>query len=77
MSLADAVADPRFHHQWVPDHVDLEKAAPFALAEALRARGHEVQFLSSGGVTQAIARQADGTLVGVHDPRVPGKAAGL
>jgi gamma-glutamyltranspeptidase len=28
------------------------------------------------GVTQAIAVDEEGEFVGVHDPRVPGKAAG-
>ncbi|MCA9258532.1 MAG: dipeptidase [Planctomycetales bacterium] len=36
--------------------------------------GHLVQIIESGGVTQAIARETDGSLTAVYDPRTPGKA---
>mgnify|MGYP001119430446 FL=1 len=45
MPVADAVAAPRFHHQWLPDELWVE---PMALAPEvsarLRARGHAVQL---------------------------------
>jgi gamma-glutamyltranspeptidase/glutathione hydrolase len=77
MPLAEAVAAPRFHHQWVPDVVSMEASSPASLGPALIERGHRVEQLSSSGVTQAIGRSADGRLIGVHDPRIPGKAAGF
>jgi len=77
LPLADAVAAQRFHHQWVPDRLRVERAFDVELLEELRKKGHQVDATGSGGVTQAIAiESADGPLMGVHDPRVPGSAAG-
>jgi gamma-glutamyltranspeptidase/glutathione hydrolase len=75
-SLADAVAAPRVHHQWRPDEVVVEETAGAEMLDDLRTRGHDVRTVAAGaGVTQAIARDARGELVGVHDPRVPGHVA--
>lgn len=76
MELKDALAAPRFHHQWLPDHVQVESKLPTAIQEKLRGLGHELNVVTHVGITQAIARNNDGTLTGVNDPRVPGKAAG-
>ncbi len=76
-SLADAVAAPRFHHQWRPNVVSYEKGLGAAIVQGLRDRGHNVEAMGSGGRTQAIAITADGKLIGVTDPRAEGKAAGL
>jgi gamma-glutamyltranspeptidase/glutathione hydrolase len=70
--LAEAVASPRYHHQWRPDEILAESTAPPKVLEALQARGHKIEVTDQSGVTQAIARSSDGTLFGVHDPRVPG-----
>jgi len=73
--LDQAVAAPRVHHQWRPDEAVVERAAGEAVADGLRTRGHTVRVLpDGGGVTQAIGVDAEGRLVGVHDPRVPGAA---
>lgn len=74
--LDKAVGDPRFHHQWRPNQLGIEDDAPRQWATELAARGHDVQTLPSAGVCQAIALTSDGRLVGVSDPRIPGKAAG-
>lgn len=77
MSLPEAVAAPRFHHQWSPDALAVEKTMPIRIANGAIKRGHSIQVAPSVGVTQAIARTPDGkAFIGVHDPRVPGKAAG-
>ena len=77
MPLDEAVANKRFHHQWSPDVLHLERGTDEAIIEALRARGHETNILGYVGVTQAIALDDDGeTLLGVYDPRVHGSAAG-
>lgn len=74
MTLADALAAKRIHHQWRPNTLYVEKGFDPAIAEQLRALGHRV-VESGAGVTQAIAQAADGQWIGVHDPRVHGKAA--
>jgi gamma-glutamyltranspeptidase / glutathione hydrolase len=74
--LDEAVAAPRIHHQWRPDVLTIEEAMPDEVVAALEEMGHEVERIGTGGVTQAIEIDEDGQLIGVHDPRVPGKAAG-
>jgi gamma-glutamyltranspeptidase/glutathione hydrolase len=86
-SLPEAVAGPRFHHQWRPDVVSYEKDLAKGYIDGLRKRGHELEEIDSGGITQAIA--IDGwnrpggasdtrgrKLIGVSDPRGYGKAEG-
>ena len=75
-SVDEAVASPRIHHQWRPNQLGVEERAPRQWADALADRGHSVRTLPSAGVTQAIARQPNGKLVGVSDPRIPGKTSG-
>ena len=75
--LAEAVGQPRIHHQWSPDAVRIESQLAPELQQALTERGHKLTKVGSMGVTQAILLdRASGRFLGVHDPRVPGKAAG-
>jgi gamma-glutamyltranspeptidase/glutathione hydrolase len=75
--LAEAVGQPRIHHQWSPDAVRIESQLDPAVQEALASRGHKLTKVGSMGVTQAILfDRSSGQFLGVHDPRVPGKAAG-
>jgi gamma-glutamyltranspeptidase / glutathione hydrolase len=76
MSLADAVAAPRMHHQALPDRLRLERNGftPATVA-ALRALGHEVDEQGYSGDVEAIMRQ-DGGWQGVSDPRYGGGGAG-
>ncbi len=73
--LAAAVAAPRIHHQWHPDSVLAESTVPAEIIEGLKQHGHEVETIEVSGVTQAVGLDKEGNLIGVHDPRVPGKAA--
>jgi gamma-glutamyltranspeptidase / glutathione hydrolase len=75
--LSEAVAGPRFHHQWRPNAVMFEKNLDANLVEGLRERGHNVEYIGSGGREQAIGVTPDGKLIGVADPRAEGKAAGF
>ena len=74
-SLADAVGAPRIHQQWMPDVLTVEQKMPEEIIEQLKAKGHKIDLISSGAVAQAIEIDEEGAFVGVHDPRVPGKAA--
>ncbi len=74
-SLSQAVAGPRFHHQWRPDAVLVEEAFDEKIVHRLSEFGHQVTTTEHSGICQAIRRTASGELIGIHDPRVPGKVA--
>jgi gamma-glutamyltranspeptidase/glutathione hydrolase len=76
LSPPDAVAAPRFHHQWLPDVLYVERGGfpPETLA-ALAERGHRVEEQRPWGAVALIAIGPDGMLLGVSDPRRPAGAA--
>jgi gamma-glutamyltranspeptidase/glutathione hydrolase len=77
MSLADAVAAPRMHHQALPDLIRVERGGfTDATLANLRARGHEVQEGGTSGDVEAIIRTERGW-EGVSDPRYGGGGAGF
>ena len=76
MSIQDAVAWPRFHHQWLPDALHVERGVSPDTVALLRARGYAVEYTGSMGEVAAILVE-NGRLQGAADPRVDGKAAGL
>ena len=77
MSLHDAIATRRIHHQWAPDTLFVESKTPQKIVQRLKSLGHDVQEMPFMGVTQAVGISDDGTsLIGIADPRVPGNAAG-
>lgn len=75
---AQALARPRFHQQWSPDELRVEKSMPSALKDDLRRRGHVLKEVDIIGSTQAVGQPVkDGPFVGAHDPRSrEGRAAG-
>ena len=54
MSSEDAVNKPKFHHQWLPDSLYVEKDFPIEKREALQKIGYRVQQRSSIGRTEVI-----------------------
>ena len=54
MSAEDAVNQPKFHHQWIPDVIDIEKGFPPATARALEQMGYTIKNRSSIGRTDII-----------------------
>jgi gamma-glutamyltranspeptidase/glutathione hydrolase len=75
MNVADAVAAPRFHHQWMPDRLQVERGfSPDTIAK-LRAMGHKVEVINHQGEVAAIVANGDG-LEGAADPRTEGTASG-
>ena len=77
LSLEDSLAQPRFHHQWSPDELRLEASAPIELQQDLETRGHKLKAVAAIGTAQGIVWDEKAKhFRGVHDPRVPGKAAG-
>ncbi|MEZ0266564.1 MAG: gamma-glutamyltransferase family protein, partial [Phycisphaerae bacterium] len=75
MGVGAALAAPRVHQQWRPGVVYVEKAVPAGVVEELKRRGHEVEVSGGLGVAQWIVWE-EGKLIGAHDPRAGGKAAG-
>ncbi len=77
MNIAEATAAPRFHHQWLPDHITVEKGISADTLELLRQKGHKIapsRWVM--GSTQSILRVKDGW-TGASDPRqASGLAAG-
>ena len=77
MALDVAIAAPRFHHQWRPDQLRIERGVAATVREELRTRGHVLSETDSIGVCQAVGRQNEtGGFIGVSDPRGAGAAAG-
>jgi gamma-glutamyltranspeptidase / glutathione hydrolase len=81
--LGEAVAARRFHHQHLPDRIELESGVfPGDVKEALRAKGHALfergNRYTEGriGRVHAIAFEKDGSLTAAADPRGYGAAMG-
>lgn len=72
-----ALKQPRFHHQWAPDELKIEKAFGEDTLEELEKLGHKLDKAATFGACQAITWDAERKLlVPAHDPRVPGRADG-
>jgi len=77
MDPGQALAQPRFHHQWKPDELVVERSMPDAVIRGLEKRGHQVRRVDSIGAAQVVGLDAVvGGFTGASDPRVHGKAAG-
>ncbi|HEY0209559.1 gamma-glutamyltransferase [Acerihabitans sp.] len=69
MNVAEASAAPRFHQQWTPDELRVEKGFSPDTIKLLVARGQHVKVLPVMGSTQSIMVMPDGTFSGASDPR--------
>jgi gamma-glutamyltranspeptidase/glutathione hydrolase len=78
MDVRRAVVAPRFHHQWMPDRLTLERWGFSAdTVEKLRAAGYQIEIRESMGVCEAIEIDPEtGWRFGAADPRGNGKAVG-
>ncbi|GAC1534687.1 MAG: hypothetical protein NVS3B15_15440 [Sediminibacterium sp.] len=54
MTVADAINKPRFHHQWLPDEVDVEKDFPAETKKELEAMGYRIKERGSIGRMEGI-----------------------
>lgn len=72
-----AINAPRFHHQWLPDALRVERAFPENVARELEARGHTVTRIGHIGLVNAIGIDLQtGDRLGAADPRGEGSAEG-
>ena len=74
-----AIDAPRFHHQWMPDTLSVEKTFPKAVADQLTAAGYKVAIPRGGWIGEVNAIGIDaktGARLGAPDPRRQGAAQG-
>jgi gamma-glutamyltranspeptidase/glutathione hydrolase len=74
MDVADAVAAPRIHHQWLPDAVFAEKTYPETVLKGLEERGHRFATRVPNTSANSILITKDG-FAGAADTRTRGAAA--
>ncbi|GIC78119.1 gamma-glutamyltransferase [Moritella sp. F3] len=70
MNIAEASAAPRFHHQWLPDMIRIEKGLNIDTINLLENKGHKVEVKAAMGSTQTIMLTDEG-VYGASDPRRP------
>jgi gamma-glutamyltranspeptidase/glutathione hydrolase len=71
-SLRDALFQPRIHHQWLPDRLELEKGFSDETFEALGTFGHSVHTAIRTAIAQGVYRDSEDSLEAVFDPRDEG-----
>ncbi|EQA1201006.1 gamma-glutamyltransferase [Escherichia coli] len=69
LNVAEATNAPRFHHQWLPDELRVEKGFSPDTLKLLEAKGQKVALKEAMGSTQSIMVGPDGELYGASDPR--------
>jgi gamma-glutamyltranspeptidase/glutathione hydrolase len=76
LSTEDAVYKPKFHHQWHPDTLRVEKDFPQPVREALQKMGYTIQQRENIGRTEVIKVLANGRFEAVADKRGDDAAEG-
>ncbi len=76
LSPEDAVNKPKFHHQWLPDELALEKGFPQAVRDSLQKMGYLIKERSGIGRTELIVVRPDGKFEAIADSRGDDGAAG-
>jgi gamma-glutamyltranspeptidase / glutathione hydrolase len=70
-----ALAEPRFHHQWNPNELRIERSIGDSVLQQLEKRGHKLTIVDALPATQAVGIVPNQPgLIGVTDPRATGKA---
>ena len=73
---AEAIAAPRFHHQWMPAVVYVEPSTSGAQPDELAAFGYDVEERAFGSAIQVVWRDGD-AWVAASDPRKHGVPAAM
>src|SRR5216683_4445947 len=77
MNAQSAINAPRFHHQWLPDLILMEKDFPESMEQALQARGFATKRRGHIGLVNAIGIDPKtSNRLGAADPRDDGSAVG-
>jgi gamma-glutamyltranspeptidase/glutathione hydrolase len=75
MNIEEAVSSQRFHHQWYPNKLFIERDMPNDVKENLIKKGHELSTGEAESAVQAIMIK-DGKITGASDPRKGGLPQG-
>jgi gamma-glutamyltranspeptidase/glutathione hydrolase len=77
MNIQEAIDAPRFHHQWKPDRLELEKGFSPDTIALLKAKGHHIEDSKPAVIARVEAILIDaGWLQGGADGRGSSKASG-
>ncbi|HVM87958.1 MAG TPA: gamma-glutamyltransferase [Puia sp.] len=76
MNPDDAVNKPKFHHQWLPDVIFIEKGFPADVKEQLTQMGYKIYQREAIGRTEVIQILPDGKIIAVGDRRGDDSAEG-
>ena len=76
MNASDAVNFPKFHHQWLPDVVYVEKSFDKKTVDALKEMGYKIVERNAIGRTEVIMVMPDKTIHAVADHRGDDGAVG-
>ncbi|MES2005347.1 MAG: gamma-glutamyltransferase [Bacteroidota bacterium] len=77
MSADDAINKPKFHHQWLPDEVAVEKDFDAETKKQLQAMGYKITERGAIGRTEAIRILSNGKKETVADKRGDDSVAGF
>lgn len=77
LSPDEAINSPKFHHQWLPDQVFVEKEFPSILKTQLEMMGYKFTEREAIGRTEVILVDAKGKLVSAADKRGDDSVAGF
>jgi gamma-glutamyltranspeptidase/glutathione hydrolase len=76
LTTEDAVYKPKFHHQWLPDEVSVERSFPASLRAELQKMGYKIVERTAIGRVEAIKVLSDGRFEAVADNRGDDAAEG-
>ncbi|HEY4937001.1 MAG TPA: gamma-glutamyltransferase [Puia sp.] len=76
MSASDAVNKPKFHHQWLPDILYVEKGFPQPVSLQLQKMGYTIKVREAIGRTEVIRISPSGEIEAVADWRGDDDAEG-
>lgn len=76
MTATDAVNMPKFHHQWLPDQIDIENGFSSSTAAALKKMGYSLKTRKSIGRTDLIL-VSNHKIIAVGDKRGDDDAEGF